>query len=481
MSTVKINKFKNIVFNGVYYLLNSLFPLIIFPYVSRALGVEGIGAANLALTVATYFTTLASLGIPIYGVREVAKRRDQKESLNQLVSELMVLNFIGVLISFIAFYFTVSSFDVMRENYILYVIASINVALSFFQVDWLFQGLENFKVLALRNAAVKIISIILVFSMVHSESDIAEYVLVTTISLSCANVFNIFHATKVIKFTFSGLSIVKHIKPTLYFLSTRIMSTIYTLVDSVILGILANNYAVGLYSTAIKLIRTATSLISSMSLVYFSDSSVLAKENGDRYKSLLADLFSLLMIISLPTVIFTFVYSREIIVLFAGYNFENASLSLMIMSPLIFISTMTSFLGMQILYANGKERVVAKSLFIGAVVSVVINFLLIPKISYNGAAIAVFSAELSVLFYQLIYIFSMRFDLTFIFNRRVLNIILANFIYMIIILFFKKNFVFENDLILLLANMALSIVCYPLLLGLFKDSVAVSIKEKIIK
>ncbi|SEG65944.1 flippase [Vibrio hangzhouensis] len=481
METKKNNKSINVIFNAFYYLLNSLFPIIIFPYVSRALGVEGIGAANLAITVAAYFTTIASLGIPIYGVREVAKRRNNRESLNQLVSELMMLNVIGVVISFVGFFFLISSIETMRENYILYIIASINIALSFFQIDWLFQGLENFKILAVRNAAVKVVSLLLVFSMVHNESDISAYVLVTTISLSCANIFNLFHATKVIKFTFTGLSIVKHIKPTIYFLSTRIMSTIYTLLDSVILGILTNNYAVGLYSTAIKLIRTATSLISSMSIVYFSDSSILSKENNERYQSLLSDLFSLLLLISLPTAIFTFTYSKEIILLFAGFDFEEASLSLMIMSPLILVSTITSFIGMQVLYASGKEKIVAQSLFIGAIVSVLMNVILIPMFSHNGAAIAVLTAELSVLIYQLINVTFVKVNLAFIFNRRVMNIMLANSIYLVVIYLFKNNVVLDDNIVFMITNIAVSVLSYLFILLLLKDSMVLSIKEKLIR
>jgi O-antigen/teichoic acid export membrane protein len=149
------------------------------------------------------------------------------------------------------------------------------------------------------------------------------------------------------------------------------------------------------------------------------------------------------------------------------------------MSPLILISTITNFIGMQILYANGKERVVAQSLFFGAIVSIVMNVILIPLYSYNGAAVSVLCAELAVLIYQITNVCLTKSNLGFMFNMRVLNILIANILYFLVISLFKVNVGIDDPLQLLILSIAVSIVSYPFILLLLKDSLLLSIKEKL--
>lgn len=58
-----------------------MFPLLTYPYVSRVLGVIGIGTCNFVDSIIDYFILFSGLGIGSYGVREIARYKDNKRNV----------------------------------------------------------------------------------------------------------------------------------------------------------------------------------------------------------------------------------------------------------------------------------------------------------------------------------------------------------------------------------------------------------------
>ena len=87
--------------NALLTISSVIFPMITFPYYSRVLGAEGTGSVGFALAVVSYFTMVASLGVPTYGIRACAKVRDDKERLSQTVQELLIINGITTAIMYV--------------------------------------------------------------------------------------------------------------------------------------------------------------------------------------------------------------------------------------------------------------------------------------------------------------------------------------------------------------------------------------------
>lgn len=407
---------KDLFFNFVYNGLNVAFPLIVFPYVARTLSVEGFGAATLALTTATYFTTIASLGIPIYGVREVARAKQSQQSLNKLVTELLLLNSLGVIVASALFAVSVFFIDSMRAHPLLFIVASINIVLSFFQVDWLFQGVGNFKALAVRGIISKLLALMLLFQFVNDKHDSVGFVLANVISLSFSNLLNIVLSRRLVRLQFRELNFRQHAQSVISFSATRLASSVYTLLDTVMLAILANMYYVAFYAVSIKLIRVLNALINSASGVFFSKlSSIEAGENLYRNKLELA--YCGLLIVTLPTLLGLIIYGSEVIITFAGPQYNESVLAMIVLSPLIVISMLTSFIGVQVLYIHGEERNVANSLFIGATICILANLLLIPQYRHLGAAISTVTAEFFILFYQIYVCIAKGYSLDFFFSK----------------------------------------------------------------
>ena len=80
MTNRQISLKKNFIMNVILTLSSVVFPLISFPYVSRILGTTGTGSVQFATSVVSYFNIIAQLGIPTYGIRVVAKGRDDREA-----------------------------------------------------------------------------------------------------------------------------------------------------------------------------------------------------------------------------------------------------------------------------------------------------------------------------------------------------------------------------------------------------------------
>ena len=97
---------KNYAYNLIYQVLTLILPLITTPYTSRVLGAEGIGIYGYTHSIVTYFILFGSLGIAMYGQREIAFNQDNKEKKTNIFFSIVILRCITMSISMIIFYFT---------------------------------------------------------------------------------------------------------------------------------------------------------------------------------------------------------------------------------------------------------------------------------------------------------------------------------------------------------------------------------------
>lgn len=460
-------------------MLNILFPLLTYPYITRTLGVEGVGIANIAITVATYFSALASLGIPVYGIREIARCKGDKKKLSYVISELLIINAIGVLVSFTVFLLMIYFFDFFYKDFYIHLLAGVNILLSLFQIDWFFQGTEKFKALATRNLIVKVFSLAFVYLLIKEKGDVTNFVFVSVLGLSLTNIINITSCLRIIKLEHKGLNLKRHLKPVLYFSGTRVVSTVYTVLDSVILGVMTSNYYVGLYSTVMKLVRILTTVIASSTMVFFADASRLA--NNDEYSSTLKDLLFFLSLICFPAAIYMCIYATELVVVFAGKDFIHGGVTLKILSLLVIISIGTNFLGMQILYPKNKEADVFKSLSIGATLCIISNLILIPAYKQNGAALSAVIAESGILIYQMIVVFRGKLSSLSGLSQRIKKATIIFIIFGISTLTLKYLCGSFSSLEIIIASFIVLPPFYLFLLWIFKETVFIKIIYGLIK
>jgi O-antigen/teichoic acid export membrane protein len=257
------------------------------------------------------------------------------------------------------------------------------------------------------------------------------------------------------------------------------MGTIYTVLDTVILGLLVGNFYVGLYIAAIRLNRAVTSITTSLSAVLLPRSSQYLEDGKDKeYREVTVKSLYFIILFSSSIAIFLFLFASDIMFLFAGAAFNDAVLTMQILTIIIITISLSNFTGVQVLYPNKKEKIVAKSIAIGAIINLTLNLILIPIYKHNGAAVATVIAELAILYYQYRYIkktFDFKFD-----KKRIINILFGMFLCLIIVYMLNQFvFLYWNIYLRLPLGVFSFIIIYFLIFYMIKEKIIVSAINKI--
>ena len=132
---------KNYFYNLIYQLLTLILPLITTPYISRVLGAEKIGIYSYTTSVVTYFILFGSLGVSMYGQREIAYIGEDIGKRKKSFWEIVILRFITLAIATLIYYFTIirtaGEYKIYYEILLFYLLASA------FDISWFLQGLEE--------------------------------------------------------------------------------------------------------------------------------------------------------------------------------------------------------------------------------------------------------------------------------------------------------------------------------------------------
>jgi O-antigen/teichoic acid export membrane protein len=389
---------KNAVYNILLAVSQVLLPLVTFPYISRILLPQGVGTYTFVDSYTQYFVLIAALGIPIYGMREIAKAKKSLVDRSQVFTELLSIHLlVSVLVSvlYIVSFLTLSP---LKGHSQLFWIGSSLLLSNVFVIEWFFQGMEQFPFITLRTLCIRVLTVIAIFVFVKSSADTFLYYAINCASVFINAVINCLYARKFVKISFRGLSLKRHLTPLLYIFSTGLVTNVYTLLDSVVLGFLTNTVQVGFYTTAVKLSKILIMILVAFTTVLVPPLSLAYKEG--RYtdaKILLSKSFNYVIFISVPLSIGIYVIAQPLILLFSGPDFLPAALSLKILSPTILIVGLSYVFGQQIINATGNERYFLISAMIGMVISVGLNLLLIPYIKQTGAAITNLTVEFAVM------------------------------------------------------------------------------------
>lgn len=401
---VKIRSVKfNAIMNTILTLSSFVFPLITFPYVSRILQPEGTGAVSFATSIVTYFTMVASLGVPTYGIRACSKVRDNKEELSRTVQEILILNLALTVFVYIGFFWAVFHVDKMHDEVTLYGIMSLTIILNVIGVEWLYKGLEQYSYITVRSIAFKFLSLFLMFLMVHEKSDYVVYGAITVVASTGSNIFNLINLRKhIYLYPVRHYNFKRHLKPIVVFFAMSVATTIYTNLDNVMLGFMTNQTQVGYYDAAVKIKNILVSFVTSLGPVLLPRATYYIEHGQvEEFKRIIKKAYHFVWILGVPVMIYFIIMAKESIFLLSGKTYEGSILPMQIIMPTVVLVGLSNVLGIQILLPLGKEHLVFISEVAGAVVDVIINAMLIPKWGAAGAAFGTVMAELVVLMVQM--------------------------------------------------------------------------------
>lgn len=395
---------KNAVINIIRVTSNMLFPLLIFPYISRALGPESLGKVNFASATINYFVLFASLGIPTYGAIICAKKRNKDEELKKVICELLYLNIGLTVLSYILLLGTVLVIPKYYEYRSLLFICSLNIFFTAIGMEWLYTALEEFSYITVRSIFFKFISLILIFLFVHDQDDYLVYAVILCISTTGSNILNFVYARKFIKFyPLNELNFKPHLTPILVYFTASIAATVNGNTDTVMLGFFKGDIAVGLYDFSVKIKNLLTSFITAALSVSIPRFSIfIAEKKYQDYKQLFRKVVLLTLAVSVSLSIFFVCYSKETILILGGEQYLKAQGAMIVLTLCIVVLGMTWSLGVGVLQPLGREKEYAKVLLLACLVNITLNAILIPSYGVLGASIATFVTELfnMIMFYR---------------------------------------------------------------------------------
>lgn len=395
----KKSLFKNYIYNASYQLLGIITPLVTSPYISRVLGADNIGIYSFTYSVVYYFGIAASLGIDVYGNRSIAKCRDQEER-NNVFSSIYILHLILSIISIIVY---VTYLLTIGEQYapISYIQAIYLVAVCF-DINWLFAGIEEFKITVTRSAIVKLITTVLIFCVVRSESDLWKYTFLLTLGqffgMICVWIFA-FRFVRFVKVTWKD--IISHLKP-LFILAISVLAVaVYLHIDKIMLGVLSSITEVGYYENAFKAIDFPLNLILAFGTVMIPRaSSMINNDQILELKELINKSMKVIALVSTPMAFGFAAISRVFSVVFWGIDFEPCGEIIAILAVVSVLITWNNIIRTQFLVPKEKDKGYVIAVCVGAVVDLILNFIFIPVLGGKGAAIGTVGAYTTVFLIQ---------------------------------------------------------------------------------
>ena len=376
---------KNVLYSG--FLTSSLyvFQFITYPYVSRVLGVSGVGICNFAQTIVHYFILLSTLGITSIGVREIAKCKEDKFKLNKTFSGIFQVNAILTSLVLVVYVILIEILPQLLPYRRLLYIGVVQIIFNTLSIDWLFKGLENFRYITIRTFWVKILYVISVFAFVRDKDDYDLYYVIIVGSVIINGIINWGYGRRLVKYAWQPLYEIcrLYVRPLFLLGSQIIFQVLYTDFIVIYLGFISNDAQVGLYTTATKILSIVLALYSSFTLVMMPRiSSLCAERNYEQIKLLTNKSFALLYSFALPCVFLLIIFARETIGIISGPGYEGAIQLLKIAAPIILIAGVEQILILQLILPLHMDKAFFYNSIAGATVGLRIEIGMISILSH---------------------------------------------------------------------------------------------------
>lgn len=452
MSSIK----KNLTYSVIYQILIIIIPFITTPYISRIVGKEGIGIYSYTYSIAHYFIIFAMLGLNNYGNRVVAKCRDDKEKLSKEFSSIYVFQVIMSILMIILYLIYIFICD--KKYLIFSILQVLYVVSTLFDINWLFFGLEKFKLTIIRNVIIKVVSTIFIFLFIKKSEDLIIYTFILSISSLITQLSLWAFVKKEVKFIKpKWVDVKKHIKSNIILFIPVIAVSIYKVMDKIMLGNLSNIEQVGLYESAEKIVNVPIALIAALGTVMLPrTTNLLSNNNEKKAKEYLKNTSLFIIFISLPIIFGLFSVSDKLTILYFGEEFKDASILIKILSIDIIFIGIANVIRTQYLIPKEKDKEYIISVIVGAVINFIMNCIFIPIYNAKGAVIGTLCAEIAVCIIQIILSkekIILRKDL-----KKVLGFIISS-----IVMYLSINYIgiyIKNDIMNIGIKIFLGIIIY---------------------
>lgn len=394
----------NFIYNAALTLSTYLINLVLFPYVSRVLGVDMVGKVGFVNDTVSYFSLFAMMGIATVGIREIAACGEDREKRSRVFSSLMSVVLILTAVVLVVYAIAILVVNRFQADRSLFVMGAGTLVFTSLLIEWFFQGMEDFRYITLRSVAIKVTYALAVFLLVRKPEDYRLYFALTVGMVVLNSLVNLAYSRRFARFSFRDVSIREYLKPVFSLGLYKVMVSMYTTFNVIYLGFVASEAQVGYYYSAKKLFYIILGLFSAFTAVMLPRmSAILEQGQEEEFRAKTQMTFDIVFAFAFPLIVFFEVLSPEIIGLMSGTGYEGAILPMRIISPVLLLSAMAQIWVIQVLMPLRKDRVVLVSSFLGAVVGILANILLVGRLGAVGSALVLLISEIAGNLYSFVY------------------------------------------------------------------------------
>ena len=392
---------KNYIYNLIYQSLTLILPLVTTPYLSRALGSEPIGIYSFTYSIVSYFLLFGSLGVNLYGQREIAYVNENPKKRTKIFWEIISCRFVTMFIAILVYFLVLG---ISGEYAVYYRIWLIELIAMAFDISWFFQGMEDFKKTVVRNVIVRLASITLIFIFVKNPEDLVKYITIYSVADLIGNISLWRYLPKY----FKGVKLKKikpfyHLHAIILLFIPQIANQVYNLLDKTMIGqMITDKSEVGFYEQGQKVIRVLLTLVTSLGIVMIPRmASTFASGNKAKIIEYMKKSFRFVFLLAFPIVLGLISISQSFVPLFFGEGYDKVVILLNVISPTIILTGMANVIGTQYLLPVKRQKEYTVTITIGLVINFILNFILINLCDSIGASIATVLSELIVVIAQL--------------------------------------------------------------------------------
>lgn len=392
---------KNYLYNAFFQVFILIIPLITIPYLARVLGPAGVGINSYTNSIVQYFVLFGSIGVNLYGNRQIAFVRDDPEELTKTFYEIFLMRMMTVILACTAY----GIFLAFTNKYQIYFLAQfLTIVAVGFDISWFFMGMENFAVTVFRGLLVKVMTLICIFAFVRSYQDLTTYILILSLSILLGNLALFPSLRKYLrKPNFSKLRPLGHLWPSLLLFFPQIATQIYLVLNKSMLGAIISVESAGFFDQSDKMVKMVLAIVTATGTVMLPRvAHAFAKGNHNRTKDYLYGSFSFVTALAVTMAFGLAAITPKFVPLFFTDKFTSVIPVMMIEAIVIVLIAWTNVIGTQYLLPTKQISSFTTSVVLGAIVNLIANVPLIIKFGAKGAAVATVLSELAVTIYQLI-------------------------------------------------------------------------------
>lgn len=391
---------KKAVKNGAWlYLLqffNTVVPLLTLPYITRILGVKQYGIFSIAINIIGYYQVVVEYGFAMSATRKVVLSDKNADLLSKIFSAVF---FLRCILFTLCFFITAGYVLLNRNNLsqcLCLLIMMITLLGNCFQLNWLFQGMQQMRYITIVSMVSRTITVVLTFMLVKSADDLYLYCLLYSISPVISGLLGIVFAKKCFHIHFVRIQlrdIWEEMKNGWYVFTTQLSSKVFGAIGITFLGIFSSNEQVGIYSAIQKIPNILMLAWNPITQVLYPLSSQKFQESfksGEKFVNKSKRIF---VPIFLAIAIVCSLMSKIVIRIAFGEEYSTRFYWIIPLLLWMVVAIYNNFTGIQTLLADGHDREYSKCFQIGVLVTITLNFILVYFLKGDGACLAPLLSE----------------------------------------------------------------------------------------